>query len=148
MALSDDLERRIGQRTSKGTKITSELVGRVKADEAGNVIILENNAKVIEEAIGNAIILGLEEVGIDAEKIAAENAPVDTGRLSASITHALDPEEPAVYVGTNVEYALYVHEPVRMPNGKTRPGVPFLRDAVTQNVDRYRAILKKHLENA
>lgn len=143
MALSDDLERRIGQRTSKGTRITSELVGRVKADEAGNVIILENNAKVIEEAIGNAIILGLEEVGIDAEKIAAENAPVDTGRLSASITHVLDPSEPAVYVGTNVRYALFVHEGVH-----GRSGNPFLRRAATDNVDRFRAILKKHLENS
>jgi hypothetical protein len=43
---------------------------------------------------------------------------------------------------------LYVHEPVTMPNGKTRPGVPFLRDAATQHVDRYRSILKKHLESA
>ena len=144
MALSDDLERRIGQRTAKGTKITSELVGRVKADEAGNVIILENNAKVIEEAIGNAIILGLEEVGIDAEKIAAENAPVDTGRLSASITHALDPEEPAVYVGTNVEYALYVHEGTQRPK---RAGNPFLRRAVTENAKRFKEIIKKHLQN-
>lgn len=143
MALSDDLQRRIGQRTSKGTKITSELVGRVRADEAGNVIILENNARVIAEAIDRAIILGLEEVGIDAEKIAAENAPVDTGRLSASITHALDPSEPAVYIGTNVPYALYVHEGTHHPK---RSGNPFLRRAVTDNAERFRAIIKKHLQ--
>ena len=144
MALSDELERRIGQRTSKGTKIASELVGRVKADEDGNVIILENNARAIIEAIDRALILGLEEVGIDAEKIAAENAPVDTGRLSASITHVLDPEEPAVYVGTNVEYALYVHEGTQRPK---RAGNPFLRRAVTDNAARFEAIIKKHLEN-
>lgn len=144
MALSDDLERRIGQRTSKGTKITSELVGRVRADEASNVIILENNARVIAEAIDRAILLGLEEIGIDAEKIAAENAPVDTGRLSASITHALDSAEPAVYVGTNVPYALYVHEGTQRPK---RAGNPFLRRAVTDNAERFRAIMRKHMEN-
>lgn len=144
MALSDDLERRIGQRTANGTKITSDLVGRVSADEAGNVTILENNARVIAEAIDRAIILGLEEVGIDAEKIAAENAPVDTGRLSASITHALDPAEPAVYIGTNVPYALYVHEGTQRPK---RAGNPFLRRAVTENAARFGAIIKKHLEN-
>ena len=144
MALSDDMQRRIGQRTSKGTKITSELVGRVRADEAGNVIIMQNNAKVISEAIGRAVILGLEEIGIDAERIAAENAPVDTGRLSASITHVLDPEEPAVYVGTNVPYALYVHEGTRHPK---RAGNPFLRRAVTENAKRFEAIMRKHLQN-
>ena len=145
MALSDELERQIGQRTAKGTKITSELVGRVRADEAGLVIIAQDNTRVIQEAINRALILGLEEVGIDAENIAAQNAPVDTGRLSASITHALDGEEPAVYVGTNVEYALYVHEGTRKPK---RTGNPFLRRAVTENADRFRAIIKKHLENA
>lgn len=144
MALSDELERRIGQRTSKGTKITSELVGRVKADEAGNVVILENNARAIIEAIDRALILGLEEVGIDAEKIAAENAPVDTGRLSASVTHALDPAEPSVYIGTNVPYAIYVHEGTQRPK---RTGNPFLRRAVTDNAARFEAIIKKHLEN-
>lgn len=143
MALSDDLSRRIGQRTAKGTKITSALVASVRADEAGIVEIRENNAEVIAKAIGNAITTALEEIGIDAEKIAAEQAPVDTGRLSASITHALDPGENSVYIGTNLSYALPVHEGVH-----GRRGNPFLRRAVTENQSRFRAILKKHLENS
>ena len=143
MALSDELERRIGQRTDKGTKITSELVGRVRADEYGNLIIAQDNARVIAEAIDNALILALEEVGIDAEAIAAQNAPVDTGRLSASITHALEPSEPAVYVGTNVPYAIYVHEGTSKMTGD-----PFLRKALTDNAQRFRSIIESHLRDA
>lgn len=143
MALSDELERQIGSRTAKGTEITRGLVDAVRADEATVLRIREDNARVIAEGIGNAILLALEEIGIDAERTAAENAPVDTGRLSASITHAIEPSEKAVYIGTNVSYALPVHEGVH-----GRPGNPFLRRAATDNTDRFRAILKKHLENA
>lgn len=142
MALSDTL--RVGTRTAKGTKITSRLVAKVRADEAGLVEIRENNAEVIANAIGSAIIKALEEIGIDAERIAAQQAPVDTGRLSASITHVLDPSDDSVYIGTNVEYAVYVHEGAQHPK---RAGNPFLRAAVTNNADRFRAILRKHLEN-
>ncbi|MGX8695385.1 MAG: hypothetical protein ACSW8D_03280 [Prevotella sp.] len=137
------MERMIGQRTSKGTEITRGLVDAVRADESDVLRIKENNAKLIASGIKKAIVLSLEEIGIDAEKIAAENAPVDTGRLSASITHAIEPSEDAVYIGTNVPYALPVHEGVH-----GRSGNPFLRRAATDNADRYRAILKKHLENS
>jgi hypothetical protein len=59
----------------------------------------------------------LNGIVIDAETFAAEEAPVDTGRLRANIQH-----EPAyrigkttapvliAAVGCNVEYAWYVHE--------------------------------------
>lgn len=149
MALSDDLERMIGSRTAKGTEITRGLVDAVRADEDTILEIRENNAKVIEEAIGNAILLALEEIGIDAERIASENAPVDTGRLSASITHALEPNENAVYIGTNVSYSAAQELGVQATGYKgANGGRGYLRPAATDNVERYRAILKKHLENA
>lgn len=144
MALSDDLERRIGKRTDKGTKITKELVGQVRADEATILEIRENNTDAIKSGINHAIMLALEEIGIDAESIAAQNAPVDTGRLSASITHAIDPSDKSVIIGTNVSYAIYVHEGTARPK---RDGNPFLRNAVSDNADRFREILKKHLQN-
>ncbi len=51
--------------------------------------------------------------------------------------------KPCVYVGTNVEYATYVHDGTSSmtPNH-------FLRNAVTMNADEYRAIAKKELSNA
>ena len=55
------------------------------------------------------------------------NCPVDTGNLRGSITHeiAQDGEGLSARVGTNVPYAVYVHE------GTSRmAGRPFLRDAL------------------
>ena len=58
---------------------------------------------------------------------ARANCPVDTGNLRGSITHeiAQDGEGLSARVGTNVPYAVYVHE------GTSRmAGRPFLRDAL------------------
>lgn len=51
--------------------------------------------------------------------------------------------EQAVYVGTNVEYATYVH------NGTSRMAPNhFLKNAVVKNRDEYKAIIKKFLSDA
>lgn len=107
-----------------------------------NVIVVADNTEQVTSAITSALEAALEEIGLVAEGYAKKLCPVDTGRLRNSITHAISTDEKATYIGTNVEYAPYVHE------GTSRhKGTPFLTDAATQNVDRYRSILKKHLEN-
>lgn len=53
------------------------------------------------------IMAWLNAIGEDAAHTAAERAPVDTGRLKNSISHAVEPETNTVYIGTNVEYAPY-----------------------------------------
>jgi hypothetical protein len=85
---------------------------------------------------------GLEAVGLECQRIASDNAPVDTGRLAASMTHALDPDEPAVYVGTALEYALPVHE----GTSKTKPN-RFLYNAANQNQARFQAIFNAEMRN-
>lgn len=86
---------------------------------------------------------------------------VRTGRLRASITYATHnsqgraggeaesgdykphgkPEEFAVYVGTNVEYAPFVElGTVRM---KPRP---YLRPCIANHIDQYKEIIRKNLE--
>jgi len=52
----------------------------------------------------------LRSIGFQIEREAKGNAPVDTGRLRASITTKLTERNgiPMVKVGTNVEYAPYV----------------------------------------
>ncbi len=147
MALSDELERQIGQRTSKGTKITQGLVNAVRADESTILEIRENNAEAIASALNRAIATALEEVGIDIENIASQNAPVDTGRLSASITHAISGSEQAVYIGTNVPYARVQEVGSSRGYKGANGGKGYLRPAVNDNRDRIRAIIKKHLEN-
>ncbi len=81
---------------------------------------LTDNSELIKNAVQEQIIKALEVVGIQAEgdvKIAmTEVWPetgtdiVDTGRLRNSIAHQVVEDEKAVYVGTNSEYAVYVHE--------------------------------------
>lgn len=110
------------------------------AESIDNVMILENNAKMIEEAMDRAIATALEEIGLTAERYAKRETPVDTGRLRNSITHVIGTE--SVYIGTNVEYAPYVELGVH-----GRQGVNMLRNAASGHQETYRNILKKHLEN-
>lgn len=115
--------------------------------EVGNIVVEVDNTKLVGEALKRAILAGLEEIGLDCEHIASENAPYDTGRLSASITHVIDAGEQAVYVGSNLFYAPYQELGTSTYKG-WNGGKGFLRPAATENAERYRAIMKKHLESA
>lgn len=103
--------------------------------------IMDDNTDRVIESLGIAMARALEAIGIEAEGDAKELCPVDTGRLRNSITHAVDDGEKAAVIGTNVEYALYVHENRKHPQR-------FLTDAVTQNADKYRKILEASMKNA
>ena len=117
--------------------------GLTSKDVSGLVEVRENNSEQIANAINRAIAAALEEIGLVAERFAKTSCPVDTGRLRNSITHALNMDEEAVYIGTNVEYAPYVEAGTH-----GRDGVWFLRRAAQDHGTFYRSILKKHLENA
>ena len=104
-------------------------------------VVHDNTDQVIEE-LGIGIARALEAIGIEAENDAAAITPVDTGRLKNSMTHAVNAGEKYVAVGTNVEYAQYVH------NGTSRQKAqPFLTDAVTHNAGKYRQIAEKALKS-
>lgn len=105
----------------------------------GNVIVVTDNTEKIENMLESEITAALEEIGLVAEASAKKLCPVDTGRLRNSITHALMGDD-SVAIGTNVEYAPYVHE------GTSRhDGVPFLTQAAQNNKGRFASILRKHL---
>ena len=114
----------------------------------GEVTVKTDNTKLVGEALKRAILAGLEEIGIDCEHIASENAPYDTGLLSSKITHVIDAGEQAVCVGTNLEYAPYQELGTSRGYKGWNGGKGFLRPAATENAERYRAIMKKHLESA
>ena len=116
--------------------------------EVGNIVVKVDNTKLVGEALKRAILAGLEEIGLDCEHIASENAPFDTGNLSSHITHAIDADEPAVYVGTNVEYAAYQELGTSTGYKGWNGGKGYLRPALTENQDRFEAIMRRHLENA
>ena len=72
-------------------------------------VTLVNNKQEIKAAMKAQIIGWLDAIGEDAASTAANKAPVDTGALKNSISHAVDESEQKAYIGTNIEYAIW-HE--------------------------------------
>lgn len=73
--------------------------------------ITDNKEKVLK-GLEDAIMRALERCGQQAESYAQDLVPSNKrkhgGTLKQSITHIVVPDERAVYVGTNLEYAPYV----------------------------------------
>lgn len=109
-----------------------------------NIRINDHSAEYLKD-VSNALDAALEAVGIHIEgeaKEELENTPrrIDTGNLRNSITHEVVDAEKAVYVGTNVEYGIYVHE----GTSKMAPN-RFLKNAVERNKDQITDYIKKSL---
>lgn len=118
----------------------AKVEGDIYSDNQLKVTISQNNVSVLQEAIRRSVAKALEEIGLVAEGAAKRLCPVDTGRLRNSITHAFVKED-EIAIGTNVEYALYVHE-----GTSRRGGTPFLTQAVQNNAGRFATIMKKHAQ--
>lgn len=128
---------------------------------------LVSNREEAIKAKDEAIERALEIIGQVAERYAKELCPADTGRLRNSISHDVDAGEPAVYVGTNVEYAPYVEFGTgRFAEGggretpwsyqdsdgnwHTTVGMkprPYLRPAVANHIDQYKQIVQNELKS-
>ena len=130
-----------------------------------------DNSQEILAAFQEAAVRALEKCGLAAEGYAKENITrnksVDTGNLRNSISHKVDPDEPAVYIGSNTSYAPYVElgtgkyteggRPTpwvyQDDNGNWHwtagnPAQPFLKPAVADHPQTYSNIIKDELENA
>lgn len=139
------------------------------------VIIIEikniNNAALILGEMQRRKLAALEAIGLTAEKHAKENLTafprVDTGRLRNSIAHAVAPSEEAVYIGTNVSYAVYVELGTGIHasdgNGRKTPWVyidsegkahvtkgmkptHYLRDAACNHSEEYKKLATTYLK--
>ena len=127
-------------------------------------IDLYDHSKEVLAALQEAAERALEKCGLVAEGYAKRLVPVDTGNLRNSITHKVDPEEPAVYIGTNSEYGAYVelgtgkYYPGGRPtpwkyqdsNGnwhwtQGNPAQPYLKPAVADHAQTYRNIIEDEL---
>lgn len=128
-------------KTSENSRRYRIQMGAMEGESTDNLIIQENNAKQIQEALDGAVARALEEIGLAAERFAKAETPVDTGRLRNSITHAISMDESAVYVGTNVEYA----PAVELGTSK-REGVHMLLHAAANHQSYYEGVLKKNLQ--
>lgn len=112
-------------------------------------ITLTDNTGEILKALEENLAAAKEAIGLQAERYAKENCPVDTGRLRNSITHATSdtyvsiPKD-EILIGTNVEYA-----PPQEFNDNYRHKVGrahFFRDAAADHADTYKEILEKQLK--
>ena len=124
-----------------------------------------DNSKEVLEAMQQAAVRALEKCGLTAEGYAKKLCPVDTGNLRNSITHTVDEEEPAAYIGSNAEYAAYVELGTGkyVSGGRPTPWVyqdekgnwhrthgqkaqPYLKPAVTDHANTYRKIIEDELK--
>jgi HK97 gp10 family phage protein len=127
-------------------------------------IEITDNSEKVKEEFEAAVMRALETCGLVAEGHAKKLCPVDTGNLRGSISHTVDEAEPAVYVGTNSEYAAYVE----LGTGKYYPGGrppwvyqdakgnwhlthgqranPYLKPAVADHAEEYRKIIESELK--
>ncbi len=61
-------------------------------------IEITDNSGEVKEEFEAACLRALETCGLTAEGCAKKLCPVDTGNLRNSITHQVDPGEPAAYI--------------------------------------------------
>ena len=105
--------------------------------------IASDNSGAVIDAKDAAVRRAMEAIGIHLEGEAAdelENSPrrVDTGRLKGSMAHSSD--DRSVTVGTNVEYAIYVHFGTRKMDANA-----FLKNAFEHNMDQIREYIINEL---
>lgn len=63
---------------------------------------LKKESSIMQQSIEKALKL----IALDAETLAMQGAPVDTGRLKNSMTHKVT--KSLAIIGTNVKYAVYL----------------------------------------
>lgn len=85
--------------------------------------------EVVSRLLPEQLRKGMEQACLLVESDAKHRCPVDDGTLRGSITHAVEIEGADIvgYVGTNVEYAPYVHQGtgIYAVNGDGRKEVPW-----------------------
>lgn len=103
-----------------------------------NSVKFTDNSRAILAAIPPAEQRALETIGLVAEGYAKKLAPVDTGNLRNSISHAV--EDKAAYIGTNVEYAAFVE--IGTSRSKAQP---YLKPAASDHARTYRNIIETEM---
>lgn len=127
-----------------------------------------DNSEKVKEELQKSVLRALEKCGLVGEGYAKKQCPVDTGELRNSISHLVDEDQKAVYIGTNSEYGPYVElgTGIYATEGGGRPtpwvyqdakgdwhmthgqqAQPFLKPAVADHSDTYRSIIKQELED-
>ena len=107
---------------------------------AGEVTI-KSNIPEVTAAVQAKIDNWLAAVGADATGVAFDHCPHKTGTLRNSIAWQVVSAEKAVYIGTNIPYAIYQEKGTSRIAGKH-----FLQAGVTLYKDEYKALLEDYLK--
>ena len=97
----------------------------------------------VTEAKNDAIIAWLEAIGNDAAQTSANKAPVDTGRLKNSIEKIVNVSDQVVYIGTNVEYAIYQE----FGTSRGVVGKHYIEFGCTAHLNEYGRMLETYLKS-
>ena len=86
--------------------------------------------------------VGIEAVGITVDYMSTHyyRDIHQSGDLKRSISHKVDLGNKSVDIGTNMEYAPWVHDGTRRMVAR-----PFLRDAIMDNTDIWQEIMAEYL---
>lgn len=123
-----------------------------------------DNSDSILAAFKQQIANALEKCGETGEGYARDLVPVDTSNLKQRISHVVDASAQNVYIGTNVDYALYVEmgTGIYAAGGRKSPWVyqdskgnwhwtrgqraqPFVKPAVADHEGTYRNVIDSEL---
>lgn len=110
-------------------------------------IVIESHIPEALENKDRAVEAALEAIGMmldyeAASELGSDPRRVDTGNLALSMEHQVDTGEKSLTVGTNVEYAIYVHEGTRVRGHEPNR---FLRNAFMNNIDNIKNMLQQFL---
>jgi len=95
----------------------------------------KSNLNKVLSALDKAQIQALKKIGFLVQAESTDGCPVDSGRLKQSITNQVNEDDKSVDIGTNVDYAVYVHEGTSKQSAQ-----PFIKDAVLKNIDKIKQI--------
>lgn len=109
-----------------------------KVEGASGVI---NKLKLLVPKVRQAAQDAVAQTALSIESDAKQLAPVDTGRLRASISITFAPDRLSAEVGTNVSYAVHQEFGTRY-----QPGTPFLGPAYEMNRAAFLANMKQALK--
>lgn len=103
---------------------------------------MEVLAKMAQNAKAALTAMGIEGTGAVKEQMQnGYGKPIrDTGNLMGSISYGLSSDS-TVDIGTNVEYAGYVHEGTYKMHGR-----PYLKDGLMNNKERLQAAAEEYLK--
>jgi len=104
-----------------------------------DTVVFKDNSEKAKITFRQAVIKALYAIGVHGVRRTDDEIrdmhAIDTGRLWESIDYKVNEREHSVDIGTNVEYAIYVHEGTRRMAAR-----PYLKNGILNYLSEYEEI--------